>query len=47
MKNKKGTVKIIRFLRPTPGGKHGWYEAEITDENGSAVVEIRKPLLDI
>jgi len=44
MKQKKGKVTIKRFLRKTAAGKHAWYEAEITDENGTATVEIRKQI---
>jgi hypothetical protein len=41
---KKGKVIVGRLLRVTACGRHGWYEAQITDEKGTATVEIRKPL---
>jgi hypothetical protein len=44
MKKKQVKVRIIRLLRTTSGGRHAWYEAEITDEKGSAIVEIRKQI---
>jgi hypothetical protein len=43
-KKPKGKIAIKRFIRKTAGGKHGWYEAEVTDDKGTATVEVRKQL---
>jgi hypothetical protein len=43
MKNKSGKVKIVREIKKTAGGRHVWYEAEITDKKGTAIIKIRKP----
>ena len=40
---KKGKVKILRKIKGTAGKRHSWYEAEITDSKGTAIVKIRKP----
>jgi hypothetical protein len=44
MNKPKGKARIIRLLRTTSGGRHAWYEAEITDEKGTATIEIRKQI---
>ncbi len=36
-------MNILRFLRTTPGGMHGWFEAE----HGGRIFEIRKPLNNV
>ncbi len=41
----KGKVTIKRVIRKTAGGTHAWYEAEIADENGTAIVLVRKQIL--
>jgi hypothetical protein len=42
---KKGKVEIVRFIRKTAGGNHAWYEARVTDDKGTAIVSIRKPVI--
>lgn len=36
----KAPVQLIRFLRATTGGKHGWFLAE----KGGRQFEVRKPI---
>ena len=44
MKKQNTKVTIKRFIRKTAGGKHGWYEAEVTDESGTTTIEVRKQI---